>query len=298
MTQQQHPLLGIGLIVAMAVCFAVMDTTIRWLGSVLPVLLILTTRYLVQALSMALWLAQDRRRGFRSAHPRFQALRGSLLLVTSGFSFFGLQYVPVAEVTAIFMLTPLLVTLLAAAVLHEPVSRLRWALVGGGFVGALIVIRPGAGLFGWPVLLPVGGMVAYSIFQLLTRRLSDLDDPLVTHFWTGFVGSAVLLPLLLASAINVPSLLAAASPAQWGLLLLIGACGTVGHMLLVLAMRLAPTATLMPFLYVQIGVAAALGWFVFGHLPDTAGWVGMALITACGAATAWLNVRPAAVATG
>ncbi len=298
MTRQQHPLLGIGLIVAMTVCFAVMDTTIRWLGSVLPVLLLLTTRYLVQAVSMALWLALDPRRGFRSAHPRFQALRGTLLLVTSGFSFVGLQYVPVAEVTAIFMLTPLLVTLLAATVLHESVSRTRWALVGGGFVGALIVIRPGAGLYGWPVLLPLAGMVAYAVFQMMTRRLSDLDDPLVTHFWTGFVGSAVLLPLLLASAIDVPALLAAASVPQWGLLLLIGACGTIGHLLLVLAMRLAPTATLMPFVYVQIGVAAALGWFVFSHLPDAWGWVGMALIAACGAAAAWLNVRTAAVAPG
>ena len=125
--QQQHPLLGVGLIVAMTVCFAVMDTTIRWLGSVLPVLL-LTARQLVQAVPMALRLAPDPRRGFRTAHLRFQALRGNLLLVTSGFSFVGLRYVPVAEATAIFMLTPMRVTLLAATVLHGRVSARagRW----------------------------------------------------------------------------------------------------------------------------------------------------------------------------
>jgi len=290
---KQHPLLGITLIVVMTAVFAAMDTTVRWLGGALPVLVMLSARYLVQALAMAVWLGLDPRRGFRSAHPRFQALRGSLLLITSVFSFIGLQYVPVAEVTAIFMLTPLLVTLLAATVLHEPISRGRAWLVAGGFIGALIVIRPGAGLFGWPVLLPVAGMVAYAVFQLLTRRLAGVEDPLTTHFWTGFVGAAVVLPLLLLSGIDLGAVFAA-TPAQplW-LLLLVGVLGTLGHLLLVLAMGLAPTATLMPFIYLQIGTAAIAGWIVFGHLPDAWGWFGMALIAACGATAAWLNVRSA-----
>jgi hypothetical protein len=107
-----RPWLGIGLIVTMGFLLAATDTTIRWLGPVLPVLLLLTTGHLVQALGMAVWLTVDRRTGFRTARPRFQALRGVLLL-------------------------------------KEPVSRLRWALVAGGFAGALIVIRPGSGLFGW-----------------------------------------------------------------------------------------------------------------------------------------------------
>lgn len=295
MTRQPHPTLGIALIVVMTAVFAAMDTTVRWLGGALPVLVMLSGRYLVQALSMAAWLALDPRHGFRSAHPRFQALRGSLLLVTSAFSFIGLQYVPVAEVTAIFMLTPLLVTLLAATLLHERISRLRWCLVAGGFIGALVVIRPGAGLFGWPVLLPVAGMVAYAVFQLLTRRLANLEDPLTTHFWTGFVGTAVVVPLLLASSTDLPAVLAAAPARQLWLLLLVGVLGTLGHLLLVLAMGLAPTATLMPFIYVQIGTAAIAGWLVFGYLPDAWGWVGMALIAACGATGAWLNVRATAV---
>jgi drug/metabolite transporter (DMT)-like permease len=291
----QRPALGIALIALMTVCFAAMDTAVRWLGAFLPILLLLTARYLVQAVSMGLWLAVHPRHGFRSTHPRFQALRGSLLLVTSIFSFIGLQYVPVPELTAIYMLTPLLVTLLAATVLREPVSALRWALVAGGFIGALMVIRPGSGGLGWAILLPLAGTCCYAAFQLLTRRLAGLENPLTTHFWTGFVGAAVLLPLLLAGPVDVYRALSAAPAGHLALLALIGALGTGGHLMLIVAMGLAPTATLMPFVYLQIAAAAACAWLVFQHLPDPWAWAGMGVIAVCGAASAWLNTRAVAV---
>jgi len=289
-----RPALGVALIVGMAACFAGMDTTIRALSGQLPVLLLLTARYLFQATLMAVWLAGSRQHSLRSAHPRFQWLRGSLLLFTSAMSFYGLQHMPVPEFTAINMLTPVLVTLLAGWLLHERIGGLRWLLVAGGFAGALIVIRPGSGLFGWAVLFPLAGACTYASFQVLTSRLAALESPYTTHFWTGLVGSLILLPLLMASPIDVPAVLAAATPGQWGLMLLIGACGTFGHLMLILALGIAPTSTLMPFVFTQIGLAALLGWLVFDHLPDQWGWVGMAVITVCGAASAWLNVRAAA----
>lgn len=291
MTRPQRPLLGIGLVVVMTLLFAGMDTAIRWLGGAMPVLVMLTLRYVFQAVAMTLWLARRGWAGFRPTHPRFQVLRGLLLLVTSVFSFFGLQHVPVPEFTAIFMLTPLVATLLAAVLLGERVTPLRALLVAGGFAGALVVIRPGSGVLGWAVLYPLAGMAAYAFFQVLTRRLAGAEDPLVTHFWTGFVGAAVLLPVLAASPVDVPAVLAAATPLQLAVLLGIGALGTFGHLMLVVAMGLAPTATLMPFIYAQIGWAALLGWLVFGQLPDGPGWAGMALIAACGASAVWLNSR-------
>ena len=100
-----------------------------------------TVTVFVLTIVMAVWLLRSRTSGFRAAHPRFQALRGVLLLLTSSASFFGVQYMPVAEFTAINMLTPVVVTLLAGWVLHERVSLPRWLLVCGGFAGALIVIR-------------------------------------------------------------------------------------------------------------------------------------------------------------
>jgi len=294
---KQRPGLGIALVVLMVTCFASMDSTIRYLGAFLPVLLILWARYTFQAVSMALWLSLRTWRGtpglFRAAHPKFQLVRGLLLLATSAMSFYGVQLMPVAEFTAINMLTPVLVTLLAALVLHEQVSRLRWALVVGGFAGALIVIRPGSGLFGWAVLFPLAGALFYAGFQTLTARLSALENPITTHFYTGLLGTVLLSLLLFGGPFQAVSTLAAAPSWQWGLLALIGLLGTSGHLFLIFALGLAPTGTLMPFVYVQIAVAAAIGWFVFGHAPDGYAWLGMAVLSVSGALAAWLNVREA-----
>lgn len=293
----QRPALGILLILLMAACFASMDSSIRYLGGFLPVLIILWARYSFQALTMAVWLGVQTLRGrsgqFRAAHPRFQLTRGLLLLATSAMSFYGVQYMPVAEFTAINMLTPVLVTLLAALLLHERVSRLRWALVIGGFAGALIVIRPGSGLFGWAVLFPLAGALTYASFQILTAKLAALESPYTTHFYTGLTGALLLSGLLALLPVDLIGTLHAASAGQLGLLALIGLLGTLGHLLLILALGMAPTGTLMPFVYVQIGVAAFIGWLAFDHVPDGVAWLGMAVVSACGAASAWLNVRRA-----
>jgi len=290
----QRPRLGIALIVLMGVCFAGMDTSIKYAGRVTPVLLMLWVRYAFQASVMALWLMRSKRAGFRAAHLKFQWLRGTLLLVTSAMSFFGVQHMPVPEFTAIVMLTPVIVTLLAAWLLHERVSALRWALVVGGFAGALVIIRPGSGLFGWAVLFPLAGTLCYASFQVLTSKLSALESPYTTHFYTGATGALMLTPVLLASGIDVPAAVRAASPAMLVLMLGVGLLGTFGHLLLILALGLAPTATLMPFIYVQIAAAAALGWLVFGHVPDAWAWIGMSIVAACGGASPWLNVRDSA----
>jgi len=301
-----QPLQGVALILLAAVFFASLDSTARGLSMAsgrfrVPVLLVLTMRYSVQAVAMALALAPRGRRAFAPAHPRFQALRGVLLLATSFCSFFGVSLMPVPEFTAINMLTPLLVTLLAATLLRERVSRLRWVLVAGGFAGALVVIRPGSGAFGWVVLLPLAGACAYASFQVLTSRLAGAEDPLTTHFWTGFVGAALLWPLLLAAAAaqgwDASLARVQALPAlAWALMLACGALGTTGHLFLIFALGKAPTATLMPFVYAQIAFAALIGWFAFGHLPDHWAWVGMGVIAACGASSAALNLRRRPVA--
>lgn len=291
-----HPLLGVGLILVVGTIFATMDTTVRHLGAQLSVLLLLTVRYLVQAVVMGVWISASPRLSLRPTHPRFQALRGALLLTVSVFSFYAVQYMPVAEFTAIHMLTPVLITLMAGIWLHERVSAGRWLLVLGAFAGTMIVIRPGSGLFGWAALLPLAGACCYAAFQVLTRRLAGHEHPLTTHFWTGAFGSAVMLPVLWLSPVDAIGQLVAATPWQWTLMLAIGAMGTAGHLVLILAYGLAPATTLTPFMYAQIGAAAMVGWLVLGDAPDLWGWVGMAVIAACGAAIAWLNVRPAAAA--
>jgi drug/metabolite transporter (DMT)-like permease len=298
-----HPLQGVLLILLAAAFFASLDSTAHGLSSAdgaaaVPVLLIMTVRYTVQALVMTVALAPRGRAAFRSAQPRFQWLRGALLLATSFFSFFALSFMPVPEYTAINMLTPLLVTVLAAGVLHEDVSALRWVLVGGGFAGALVIIRPGSGAFGWVVALPLLAAATYAGFQVLTSRLAGADNALTTHFWTGLVGTVVMWPVL-GAAVAVHGLDASLAlarglpPVAWLGMLACGLLATVGHLFLILALGKARTSTLMPFLYAQIAFAALIGWIAFDHVPDHWAWVGMAVIAACGATSAALNMRRA-----
>lgn len=288
---ERNPALGIAAIVAASACFAALDTTTRYLGALLAVQIMLWSRYAVHTLVMGTWIALDRRRSFRTRHPGFQALRGALLLGASTLAFFALQHLPVAEFTAIVMLTPILVTLLAGWWLREAVSPLRWALVVGGFVGTLIIIRPGSGLFGWAVLLPLGAALANAVFQLISSHFAARESAVTTNFYTGLVGTVVLTPILLATSANLQSSLLAQPTSILLLLLMLGVFGTAGHLMLVTSLGLAPTATLMPFLYTQIAFAALGGWLVFRRVPDVWSWLGMCVIAVCGAMSAFQNVR-------
>ncbi len=291
---RQNPLLGIALVVAAASCFAMMDTTVRYIGAFFSVAIVLWMRYALHALAMSVWIALSPDKTFRSANPMFQIARGALLAFSSAMAFAALRRMPVAEFTAIVMLTPLAATLLARIWLHERVSRLRWLLVVGGFIGALIVIRPGSGAIGWAALLPLAAAVSNAAFQILTSRYAPHENPFTTNFYTGATGMAIATPILLAIVADPIDTLLAAPAAQLGALAAVAALGTTGHLLLIMALGKAPASTLMPFQYAQIAVAAIAGYFVFNVLPDGWGWVGMAVIAVCGAASAWLNIRDAA----
>ncbi len=287
-----RPWLGIGFIVAAVTCFASMDTTVRYVGQRgMPLLLILWVRYALQALLAALWIVASRSGGFRTVQPRFQTLRGALLLLSSAFTYLALQHLPVPELTSINMIGPVLVTALAGWLLGERVSRLRKLLVLGGLIGALVVIRPGGGLFGWVVLLPICSTLCYAAFQLLTSHMSGQDNAYTTNFYSGLVGTLLVTPVVLIGLPAWPQQVLALSTPDLTLLLAIGVLGTVGHLLLIRALGIAPASTLMPFMYLQIGAATVIAWLVFGHVPDPWAWLGMAVIAGCGAATAWLNVR-------
>lgn len=288
----RHSTSAVGMIVLSALLFAVMDAGTKYLSGILSVVVVLCSRYTVQAVVMAVWVwRRYGAAGFRTAHPRFQLLRGVLLLSISTLAFFGLRHLPLAEFTAIVMLSPVLVTAASAWFLREPVGGVRWALVCGGFIGTLIVIRPGSGLFGAAAIVPLITMVVASAYSLLTSRLAVLENPHTTQFYTGITGTALLAPVLALQGDALPALLHGLAAPQLGLLLLVGLLGTAGHLLLVMAFSRMGAASLMPFTYTQIGFAAIMSWFAFHHAPDFWAWVGMAIIALCGGVTAWLNTR-------
>ncbi|WP_287067590.1 MULTISPECIES: DMT family transporter [Ramlibacter] len=290
MRRPSHPLAGIALVVAAAACFSALDTTTKYVSAGVPLLMALWFRYAFQALATtALVLPQRGMRVWRTRHPKFQALRGLLLLGSSLFAFASLRYMPVGEFTAIAMIAPLAVTVMAATMLKEQVSPLRWLLVAGGFLGTLVIIRPGGDSFHWATLLPLGLVVTNAWFQVLTSKLARTEDPVTMHLYTGWVGALIAslaLPFVWTTL---------AEPRLWALLALMGLAATVGHFMLILGFQRAPAATLTPYLYSQIAFAMTGGLLVFGHVPDSAALGGMAMIAFCGAAGAWLTVRESRV---
>jgi drug/metabolite transporter (DMT)-like permease len=291
---RRNTLLGIAFVIGAATCFATMDTTIRFVGAYFSVALVLWARYGLHAVIMTVWIALSPQRSFYSANPMFQIARGTLLAFSSAMAFAALRRMPVAEFTAIVMLTPVVATLVARLWLHEQVSQLRWALVVGGFIGALIVVRPGSGVIGWVALLPLAVACSNAAFQIMTSRYAPHEDPFTTNFYTGATGVTIATPLLLASVANPIDVLMGAPVTMVAALAGVAVLGTAGHLLLILALGKAPASTLMPFQYVQLAVAALAGFLVFGLVPDGWSWLGMAIIGVCGAASAWLNVRAAA----
>lgn len=277
---------GIVLIVVAALFFATLDASIKHATRLAPVLMLLWFRYAFQALAtLALRFPVQKFGLLATANPRFQLLRGVLLLVTSACSFLGLQYLPVGEFTAMTMLSPVAATALAAWVLKTHVSHQRWLLLIAGLTGVLLVVRPGGQVFSWALLFPALHITSYAWFMVLTSRLSGEENPYTTHFYTGLVGRLLMCPVVAFSWET------AALAAHWPWFVLIGFLGTFGHLMLIRAFARAPAPVLTPYLYTQIGFATLFGWLFFSHVPDTLAWLGIAVIAASGIGNALLLSR-------
>ena len=284
--ESERILAGIGLVIVAVACFATLDTTAKISTAAVPIMMAIWFRYFFQAVATTLLLLP--RYGvsvLRTEHPRYQVLRGSLLLASSTLAFLSLRYMPLAEFTSVVLIAPLVVTLFAATVLKEEVSPLRWVLVAGGFVGTIVILRPGGAVFSWAILLPLGLVFTNAWFQVLTSRLARTEKPLTIHFYSGWVGAII-------GSIALPFVWQPLPGWNWwALLCLMGFMATVGHFFLILAYQRAPASTLTPYLYAQIAFAMLAGWILFAQVPDTASLVGIGLIAICGATGAWLTVR-------
>jgi drug/metabolite transporter (DMT)-like permease len=179
-----------------------------------------------------------------------------------------------AETYAITYISPLLVAIMAVIWLREAVGVARWAAMMAGFVGVLIVIRPGSGLFGLAALAPIGAASAFAVYQLATRMLAR-DHVLVTMFYSAVVGT-VVTSLFLPFAWRPPGLEAL------GLMVLMGGLGLVGQLAMIRAFALGPASTISPFIYTQIVVAALFGFVVFGDTPDLYTWLGAGVVATSG----------------
>jgi drug/metabolite transporter (DMT)-like permease len=280
-----QPLRGILLVVLATFLFAGHDALSKYLGGLYPVIMVVWARYLVHTLLMAaIFVPQAGFRVLRTRRPLLQVLRALSLLSTSLLFTAGLQYIPLAEATAVNFLAPVLVTALSAPLLKEQVSLGQWAAVVLGFIGVLVVVHPGGRLFTPAILFPLGSALGFCFYQLLTRKLAAHDSPTTSNFFAGLCNTLVMSAL-------VPFFWQLPSPGHGLLMLALGGAGMTAHLFLTQAFRLAAPALLAPFGYCQIVFAGLLGFLLFAHSPDATTLAGISIICLSGLAAAWLQRR-------
>jgi len=196
-------------------------------------------------------------------HRKLHAMRGLLLLGAAGFNFFALNYLQLAQTSAITFSNPLIVCVLSPWLLGERVGLRRWIAVIVGFIGVLIIIRPGTAGFHWAMAASVLSALCGALYQIATRHVGLHDQALTSLFYMTLTGALGAVPLAL---VDWQTPLAW----QWGLLGLAAIFGTCGHYMLTEAHRRAPASVLAPFVYVQIIPMIVIGFLVFGDVPD--GW--------------------------
>ncbi len=265
---------ALGMCAAMLV-FICMDAVAKYLAGHLPPLQVVWARYTGQTVLICLLFAQSLPRIVKTTSPRIQLLRSVFLFAATSLFFTSLEVMPLAEATALMEIGPLLITVLAALVLREDVGPRRWAGVVAGLVGALIILRPGVGVFQPAALLCVGAAFFLACFQVATRAMSASDSIWTSMFYTTLVGS-------LAASAAMPFLWETPELALLPYLLAIGAIGMVGHLCLVWALTQAPASALAPFNYSQLIWSILIGYLVFQEFPDALTLVGAGVIVCAG----------------
>lgn len=194
----------------------------------------------------------------------------------------ALSLVPLSTVAAVFQATPLAITAGAALFLGEQVGWRRWSAICTGFIGVLIIIRPGSDTFQLAALLPLGAVITIAVRDLLTRQM----DPSIPSLSVAFYGFVAVIPAgIFLAPINDPFVMPQGN--EW--LLMLGAviCGVSGYYAIVQAMRIAETSIIMPFRYMRLIFSMALGILVFAERPDFWTYIGATLVIGTGAYTFW-----------
>lgn len=280
---------GIALVTLTTLMFAALDASAKWLVISLPVLQVVWMRFLVHSLfSVALFGPSLRGELLRWHHPRLQLLRGLMLGCMTGLNFWALQYLQLAETGAMQFSVPILIAALSAWWLGERLDVRRWLAIGTGFLGVLIIIRPGSQGFHPAILLAAMNAVLYALFNMLTRHMARHEHPATTQFTSALVATLMLTPFALWHW-QAPS-----SGLQWFVMVLAGFCGGMGHYGVTLAHRYASAAVLGPFLYQQIIYMTLLGWLVFDQVPDQAVVIGALVVVASGLYLLWREFKPVA----
>jgi len=270
-------LTGIALMCAAVTCFALLDATAKFLNLHMNTLEVVWARY-TGAFVFPFMLSYPWTRPELLITRRLgmQIGRSVLLLASTLCNFVALRYLQLDQVLALSFSTPFFVAALSGPILGEWVRWRRWTAIGVGFLGVLVVIRPGTGNIHPAAVLSLFAALCYALYAIATRILTRTDSNLTTLFYSNVVGALALIPVL-PFVWTTPH-----DPLIIGLMFAAGALGAFGHYLLIAAHRLAPAAVLSPFIYTEIVLVIILGFVVFGDLPNRWTLAGASIVIASG----------------
>lgn len=267
---------GILLMLVAIITFSLLDGIAKYVMQTLPPLVAVFFRYFIAfLLSLAIIARAGGPPLFITRHPWLQIIRGLMLLSSTILNFIAITYLQLAQTAAISFTVPLWVCAMSVPLLGEKVGLKRWSAVIVGFLGVLIIMRPGTMSFHWAMFLSLGATLCGSIYNIATRKVGGQDRAETSLLYVCLVGS-------LGAATSLPWHWQMPEMWQWPLLLLMGLAGGFGHFMLIQAHRLAPASLLAPFFYTQIVSMILIGYVTFGDVPDMWTLVGASIVIASG----------------
>ncbi len=254
----------------------VMDGIAKHLSSDLPVLQIVWARYFFTVVIVLFFMFFFfRKQLVWTSKPKLQFTRGLILLFANILFFYSISIISLAKALTLAFVAPLIVTTLSPFFLGETVGYRRWSAVIVGFLGSLIVIRPGFLDFDIATLAALGTGFFYGTYIIVTRKLRTVDTPLLTLLITGVVGGLIL-------SLYIPFTWVVPTYDQWILMFSIGLCASLGHFFLILSLKYADASKLAPFSYFEIITNVLIGYYFFSDFPDLWTWVGLTIIVLSG----------------
>ena len=253
-----------------------MDTIAKYLSSEISFFQITWARYFFTVFwTLPLMFFFFRNNLKWSENPKLQILRGMTLLSANVCFFYSISVISMAKALTLAFIAPLVTTALSPIILGEKVGIKRWSAVIVGFIGSLVVIRPGLIEFNIATIAALGTGFFYGVYLIITRKLRTVDNPLLTLLITGVVGAII-------SSLFVPIVWINLSQSQWLWLALMGIFACLGHLLLIYSLRYADASKLAPFGYFEIITNIILGYYFFKDFPDIWTFAGLLIIISSG----------------
>ncbi len=254
----------------------IMDGFAKFLSDDLPILQITWARYFFTVVfTLPIMIFFFKKQLVWSDKPKLQILRGLILLSANICFFYAISIISLAKALTLAFVAPLIVTAFSPLMLGEKVGFRRWTAVVIGFIGSLVVIRPGFVELNFASFAALGTGILYGFYLIITRKLSTSDNPLLTLLLTGMVGA------ILVSAV-IPFYWVKPTLNQWSLMAGIGVFACIGHLFLILSLKYADASKLAPLGYTEIIPNVLIGYYFFSELPDNWTYVGLLIIILSG----------------